>query len=119
MIKKLITESVGLTFGNFCNEDLIAREWWRMEALISFSQFVLLCNYFNLNWFRFKFLPNTNKKNNIICWNSPAPLVLLSEYKESTIKINILKNTYEHFCIEKEESFREGGFILLIKIWLK
>ena len=39
MIEKLITESVGLTFGNFCNEDLIAREWRRIEALISFSQF--------------------------------------------------------------------------------
>ena len=45
MIEKLITESVELTFGNFCNEDLIARQWWQIEALISFSQFVSLCNF--------------------------------------------------------------------------
>ena len=44
MIEKLITESVGLTFGDFCNEDLIGIEWWRMGALISFSRFVSLGN---------------------------------------------------------------------------
>ena len=39
MIEKLITESVELTFSNFCNEDLIAREWWQIEALISLCHF--------------------------------------------------------------------------------
>ena len=40
MIEKLITESVELTLGNFCNE-----EWWQIEAVISFSQFVSLYNF--------------------------------------------------------------------------
>ena len=108
MIEKLVTESVGLTFGNFCNEDLMAREWWRIEALISFSQFCH-CSYFNLNWFRFNFLPDTKKSNNIICWNYPAPLVLLSKHKKKHNQDKYPKKYLWAFLYRKGRAFLEGA----------
>ena len=45
MTEKLFSESVGLAFGNYCNEALIARERCGIDALICFALFALLCNF--------------------------------------------------------------------------
>ena len=84
--------------------------------------------FFNLNSFRFNFLPYRKKSNNVICGNYPAPLTLLSKHIKTTIKINIQatdfafktytnhnqdqypkKNTYGLFVLKRKGLSEKGA----------